>query len=255
MAKANGTDVPCSSLIAEFSEEAGLQGPVSLSFWGVLKKSAFNYAELFQPDNVMNTIMMSVAALLVAISYNAVLFYDNDVLLGIDGGCSFKYKEIIILASSEVVGVAIITPLLDRPHIPFFGGRSGVTQSCLFLAVIPCSLWVHHYGSVPVGLVRPCRNLSCVLRLVHPYARDVQHITQSDGNSVRDPDDVSGDGTCLLGDLLQLGKFRHDVDYCGCYLGNLFFFFLLPRDCADRAQLIWHTCPRFRTCAKLCTGG
>jgi len=140
MAKANGTDVPCSSLIAEFSEEAGLQGPVSLSFWGVLKKSAFNYAELFQPDNVMNTIMMSVAALLVAISYNAVLFYDNDVLLGIDGGCSFKYKEIIILASSEVVGVALITPLLDRPHIPFFGGRSGVTQSCLFLAVIPVVL-------------------------------------------------------------------------------------------------------------------
>ena len=99
MAKANGTDVPCSSLIAELSEEAGLQGPLSLSFWGVLKKSAFNYAELFQPDNVMNTIMMSVAALLVVMSYNAVLFYDNDVLLGVDGGCSFKYKEITILAS------------------------------------------------------------------------------------------------------------------------------------------------------------
>jgi len=140
MAKANGTDVPCSSLIAELSEEAGLQGPVSLSFWGVLKRSASNYCGLFQPENLMNTIMMSVAALLVVMSYNAVLFYDNDVLLGVDGGCSFKYKEITILASSEVVGLAIVTPLLDRPDIPFIGGRRGTTQLSVLISIVPMVL-------------------------------------------------------------------------------------------------------------------
>jgi len=140
MAKANGTDVPCGSLIIQFSEEAGLQGPVSLSFWGVLKKSASNYSGLFLPETLMNTLMLAMAGMLVSTSYHSLLYFDNDVLLGIDGVCAFKYKEIIVIASSEVVVNALITPLLDLPDIPFFGGRRGVTQSCIFVAIVPIVL-------------------------------------------------------------------------------------------------------------------
>jgi len=88
----------------------------------------------------MNTLMLAMAGMLVSTSYHSLLYFDNDVLLGIDGVCAFKYKEIIVIASSEVVVNALITPLLDLPDIPFFGGRRGVTQSCIFIAIVPIVL-------------------------------------------------------------------------------------------------------------------
>lgn len=140
MAAANGTVVPCSSLITEFSEETGLQGPVSLSIWGVLKKSVVNYRGLFEPGNLTNTIMMTSATVLSSMSYTAVLLYDNDVLLGSDNSCSFNYKEITILATSEVVGIALVTPLLDRADIPLVGGRRGTIRLGVFAGIVPMVL-------------------------------------------------------------------------------------------------------------------
>jgi MFS family permease len=154
MAKANGTDLPCRSLIAEFSEEAPgpeeaplhgqeeapLHGAKELSFRSVLTKSAVNYCRLFDTENLMNTLIMSLASVLVVMSYSATSFYDNDVLLGTAGVCSYHYKETSILASSELVGLFVVQPFLDRPTIPLLGGRRGSIQFSVFVSIVPIVL-------------------------------------------------------------------------------------------------------------------
>ena len=68
------------------------------------------------------------ASLLVIMSDNAVLFCDNDALLGDDDACSFDHNERTILASSSVVGLAIVTPLWGRTDVSFIEGRRGTNQ-------------------------------------------------------------------------------------------------------------------------------
>ena len=73
-------DVLCRSLMAEFSKEVGMQALESYYFGTVLKEVQFNLRWTVQPLNLMHSILMSEAALLVTTSYHALSFNDSDVL-------------------------------------------------------------------------------------------------------------------------------------------------------------------------------
>eukprot|EP00811_Abedinium_folium_P003342 NODE_13072_length_1187_cov_2.016981.p2 GENE.NODE_13072_length_1187_cov_2.016981~~NODE_13072_length_1187_cov_2.016981.p2 ORF type:complete len:135 (+),score=20.49 NODE_13072_length_1187_cov_2.016981:433-837(+) len=91
--------------------------------------------------------------------YSCIVLYDDDVLYETEGSGCIAYADLVILASAEIVGAIVITPILDRKDLAFLGGRLGtqllsyIINAVTFLLTGSSGSPVLLWASISRGLV------------------------------------------------------------------------------------------------------
>lgn len=134
MASMNGCEPPCSQLktlpkkestdlLSHTTSDGWLQ-----SYTKLLSKMLNEYRILLSPEHITSTLAVWTLWACWGIAYPGIVIFDG-IALGQEGGatstCSFNYRFVFILSFGELLGPAIVLPLIDQDGLGWFGGRRG----------------------------------------------------------------------------------------------------------------------------------